>query len=70
MTDNNCDDIILDNDDLLNKPFEKLHTISDVVFAYQQHAKSFYLDEKSGGERERVEQYIKFVLTLLTPQED
>ena len=56
--------------DMLNEPFEAAKTLDDVVRIYLHHADRFHLDPMSGGDRERAEQFIKFLIALVLPKED
>lgn len=53
--------------DTLNDPFERALSLNEVTELYLRQADLFYVDQTSGGTRERVEQFIKFVVTLTSP---
>ena len=54
--------------DDLNKPFERVQTLEEVIRLYLKKADSFHIDQTSGGKRERTEQFIKFLVTLASPE--
>ena len=58
--------INLDFDDL-NGPFKRATTIPEVTKLYLEKADFFHVDQSSGGDRERAEQFIKFLVALVTP---
>ena len=68
-SDDHCD-IISTTTDPLNGIFERASSIIELTSLYLNHADLFHLDRTSGGDRERQEQYIKFIITLLSPKED
>ena len=63
-------DIIDPLTDPLNQPFERANTIKEITVLYLQKGELFYIDNQSGGKRERAEQFIKFLLTLSSPDDD
>lgn len=63
-------DLIDPSEDPLNGPFEVAETLKEVVDLYLKKALAFHLDTSSGGERERAEQFIKFIVALASPTED
>lgn len=56
--------------DILNDPFEKISTLNEVTELYLATGDAFHVDQTSGGDRERVEQIIKFLVTLLSPPQE
>lgn len=61
--------VISETDDL-NVAFERAESIDELNNLYLSQADLFYLDKVSGGKRERQEQFIKFMVMLLSPKED
>ncbi|KAK3761556.1 hypothetical protein RRG08_010280 [Elysia crispata] len=55
--------------DPLNEPFRRLNDLRETTQLYLSQAELFHLDASSGGARERQEQYIKFIITLLSPKD-
>ena len=53
--------------DDLNQQFEQVQTLKEATRLYLEKAKQFFVDETSGGERERVEKYIKLIVELASP---
>lgn len=56
--------------DPLNDPFAVATSIDELSSLYLTQSDLFYLDNASGGQRERQEQFLKFIITLLAPKED
>lgn len=54
--------------DTLNDQFERAQTIEEVTGLYLEKADLFYVDQSSGSKRERVEQFIKFLVALGSPE--
>ena len=59
--------IIDESVDPLNDPLEAVTTIRQTIEIYLGHSDRFHLDNTSGGDKERQEQFNKFIITLLSP---
>lgn len=51
----------------MNDSFQGAANLKDVAELYLGHADAFRVDQTSGGTAERVEQFIKFLVTLVSP---
>lgn len=56
--------------DTLNDSFNQVSTLKEVADLYFAHGDAFHVDQTSGGARERVEQIIKFIVTLASPPQE
>lgn len=62
-------DVIDIETDPLNAKFEKTTTIAEITDLYLEKADCFHVDQSSSGQRERTEQFIKFLVALAAPMQ-
>jgi len=65
-----ADRLIDPNTDPLNDPFESVQTFREITQIYSDLIDKFHIDKESGGDRERIEQGLKYLIALVSPQQE
>ena len=63
-------DLFVPDSDPLNDPLQSVTSLKEITQIYLQHIDAFHVDTSSGGEREHVEQGLKYIITLASPQQE